>query len=116
MKLFKSDDPKRRKGRLINDFQYAIQSGDYWSARKAIEQALQLDPQNEKLHEMKRMTLELITMQDEQRGVSRGHATGPKMAKADIPEQIEKLAKLKERGIMTDAEFQSKKQELLSRI
>jgi len=34
----------------------------------------------------------------------------------DIPEQIEKLAKLKEKGILTEDEFQSKKHELLSRL
>jgi len=34
----------------------------------------------------------------------------------DIPEQIEKLSKLKEQGILTEDEFQSKKQELLSRL
>jgi hypothetical protein len=34
----------------------------------------------------------------------------------DIPEQIEKLAKPKEQGILTEDEFQSKKQELLSRL
>lgn len=34
----------------------------------------------------------------------------------DIPEQIEKLGKLKEQGLLTENEFQSKKQELLSRL
>ena len=34
----------------------------------------------------------------------------------DIPEQIEKLGKLKEHGLLTEDEFQSKKQELLSRL
>jgi Bacterial PH domain/Short C-terminal domain len=34
----------------------------------------------------------------------------------DIPEQIGKLAKLKEHGLLTEDEFQSKKQELLSRL
>ena len=34
----------------------------------------------------------------------------------DIPEQIEKLGKLKEQGLLTEDEFQSKKQELLSRL
>jgi Short C-terminal domain/Domain of unknown function (DUF4429) len=37
-------------------------------------------------------------------------------APVDIPEQIEKLSKLKEQGILTEDEFQSKKQELLSRL
>lgn len=35
---------------------------------------------------------------------------------ADIPEQIEKLAKLKENGILSEEEFQAKKSELLARL
>lgn len=35
---------------------------------------------------------------------------------ADIPEQIEKLAALKEKGIITEEEFQAKKSELLARL
>lgn len=35
---------------------------------------------------------------------------------SDIPEQIEKLAALKEKGIITDEEFQAKKSELLARL
>ncbi len=76
MKLFKSDNPKRRMARYVNEFQHSIQSGDYWTAKKAIEQALRIDPQNEKLCEMERVTLELIGMQDEQRGVMR-HPKAP---------------------------------------
>ena len=34
----------------------------------------------------------------------------------DIPAEIEKLADLKDKGIITDEEFQQKKQELLERI
>jgi len=34
----------------------------------------------------------------------------------DIPEQIERLAKLKEQGILTDEEFEEKKKELLARM
>ncbi len=78
MKLIKSEKPTRRIFRYVNEFQQSIQSGDYWTTKKAIEQALRIDPQNEKLHDMKHMTLELITMQDEQRGTSRGHAAAPK--------------------------------------
>ncbi len=33
-----------------------------------------------------------------------------------IPEQIEELAKLKERGILSEAEFEEKKKDLLSRM
>ncbi len=78
MKLFKSSNPKRHMSRLINEFQYSMQSGDYWNAKKAVENALRIDPENEKLRDMEHMTLELITMQEEQRGVSRGHTTAPK--------------------------------------
>ena len=35
---------------------------------------------------------------------------------ADIPEQIEKLASLKEKGILSEEEFQAKKSELLARL
>lgn len=35
---------------------------------------------------------------------------------SDIPEQIEKLSELRDKGILTDEEFQTKKTELLSRI
>ena len=35
---------------------------------------------------------------------------------ADIPAMIEKLAELHRKGILTDAEFQSKKAELLKRL
>ena len=34
----------------------------------------------------------------------------------DIPSQIEKLSNLKEKGILTEEEFDSKKQELLAKI
>ena len=34
----------------------------------------------------------------------------------DLPAEIEKLADLKDKGIITDEEFQQKKQELLERI
>jgi uncharacterized membrane protein YdbT with pleckstrin-like domain len=37
-------------------------------------------------------------------------------AESSIPEQIAALAKLNEQGALTDAEFQSKKQELLKRL
>jgi len=35
---------------------------------------------------------------------------------ADIADQIEKLAKLKEKGLITEEEFQRKKDELLKRL
>lgn len=34
----------------------------------------------------------------------------------DIPHQIEKLAKLKERGILSETEFETKKKELLAKL
>ncbi|MGB8312123.1 MAG: SHOCT domain-containing protein [Halobacteriota archaeon] len=34
----------------------------------------------------------------------------------DIPEQIRKLAELKDQSILTEEEFQTKKQELLSKM
>lgn len=40
----------------------------------------------------------------------------PKETSGDIPSQIEKLAELKDKGIITEEEFQTKKQDLLSRI
>ena len=37
-------------------------------------------------------------------------------SQSDIPAQIEKLAELKEKGILTEEEFESKKKDLLSRL
>jgi hypothetical protein len=34
----------------------------------------------------------------------------------DVAEQIEKLGRLRDQGLLTDKEFQSKKEELLSRL
>jgi len=45
--------------------------------------------------------------------VSGGHA---EQQEASIPDQISDLAKLRDRGVITDAEFQAKKAELLSRM
>ena len=41
---------------------------------------------------------------------------GPASASPSIPEQIEKLAYLRERGILSDAEFEQKKRDLLDRM
>ncbi len=35
---------------------------------------------------------------------------------SDVPDQIKKLAELKEQGILTEDEFQTKKQQLLSKM
>jgi hypothetical protein len=35
---------------------------------------------------------------------------------ADVPEQIKKLAELRDQGILTDEEFQVKKKELLAKL
>lgn len=40
----------------------------------------------------------------------------PLLISSDVPVEIKKLAELKEQGILTEDEFQSKKQELLSRM
>jgi hypothetical protein len=42
--------------------------------------------------------------------------TGVSSAQIDITEQIRKLGELKDSGILTEEEFQSKKQELLSKM
>jgi hypothetical protein len=34
----------------------------------------------------------------------------------DIPSQIQKLAQLREQGLLTDAEFNQKKQDMLARM
>lgn len=39
-----------------------------------------------------------------------------KTYKQGIPEQIEQLSKLKEQGIISESEFEKKKQELLARL
>jgi hypothetical protein len=36
--------------------------------------------------------------------------------KIDVAEQIEKIGRLRDQGLLTDEEFQSKKEELLSRL
>jgi len=49
--------------------------------------------------------------------LKRESATQPVVATApDIPDQLRKLAELKEQGIVTDEEFQTKKAELLARL
>lgn len=41
---------------------------------------------------------------------------GPRPAEASIPEQIQQLEALRQQGVLTDAEFQAKKQQLLDRM
>jgi hypothetical protein len=41
---------------------------------------------------------------------------GAAAAGTPIPEQIQALARLKEQGVLTEAEFEAKKQELLKRL
>lgn len=49
--------------------------------------------------------------------VRRDQAVDPTVAQAgSIPEQIEKLAELHQRGVLSDAEYQTKKAELLGRM
>lgn len=52
---------------------------------------------------------------DSQRGETRGES-GAVMGGQSIPEQIEKLAELHQRGILSDEEFSDKKHELLNRM
>ena len=57
--------------------------------------------------------------QYEDRRISRiGSAVGSAQAPAaeSIPEQIEKLDQLRRQGVLTDAEFEAKKAELLGRM
>ena len=51
-------------------------------------------------------------MENNRQRVSGGH----EHQEASIPDQISDLAKLRDRGVITDAEFQAKKAELLSRM
>jgi hypothetical protein len=46
----------------------------------------------------------------------RGQKRTEEMAGASIPEQIEQLAKLKDKGILSEEEFEEKKKELLSKM
>ncbi len=50
-------------------------------------------------------------MNDEDRGYG-----GGKQPEKSVPELISELAALRDRGVISEAEFQSKKQELLSRL
>ena len=43
-------------------------------------------------------------------------ATNPQASGGGIPEQIDKLAELHQRGVLSDAEYQAKKAELLGRM
>jgi len=45
-----------------------------------------------------------------------GRNLGPPSTGSSIPEQIQKLAELHQQGVLTDREFQQKKQELLDRM
>lgn len=45
-----------------------------------------------------------------------GMASTGANAEATIPDQIRELAKLRDEGLLSDEDFQTKKQELLSRI
>lgn len=48
--------------------------------------------------------------------VGQNFAATPAGSSMSIPEQIEKLAELHRQGVLTDVEFQTKKQELLGRL
>lgn len=41
---------------------------------------------------------------------------GPQRADSSVPEQIAALARLNDQGVLSDAEFEEKKKELLKRI
>ena len=45
-----------------------------------------------------------------------GEGAGGGSSEASIPEQIEALARLRQQGVLSDTEFETKKQELLKRI
>jgi membrane protein YdbS with pleckstrin-like domain len=50
-------------------------------------------------------------------GINTAHATGsPPPPAQTVPEQIEHLARLRDQGALTEAEFQAKKSELLGRM
>jgi hypothetical protein len=51
-----------------------------------------------------------------QRAQSPAIAQGPAVVAEDIPAKLKQLAELRDSGILTEAEFQSKKTELLSRL
>jgi ketosteroid isomerase-like protein len=64
MKLFKKDSISQRIYKHVDDFQRAVQNGDYRTARDAVEKALKIDPLNKSLLEMKHTVLELVEMQN----------------------------------------------------
>lgn len=55
-----------------------------------------------------------IDVHEKTRWASRGGPSSP--ALASIPEQLEKLAELRDRGVLTPAEFDAKKAQLLDRL
>jgi membrane protein YdbS with pleckstrin-like domain len=54
--------------------------------------------------------------EENQNRMMRGGKPSPTPSGDSIPEQIEALARLKEQGVLTEAEFHAKKQELLKRL
>jgi len=77
-----------------------------------------IEPVNDKVKEMialKQKTFEEFDREHKEKSGKRTTSKGLHDA-IDIPDQIEKLAKLKERGILTETEFQTKKKELLAKL
>ena len=63
--------------------------------------------------EQMQLTIYKETEKNNERMMGRGE---PAKAETSIPEQIEALARLKEQGVISATEFETKKQELLKRI
>ena len=63
--------------------------------------------------EQMQLTIYKETEKNNERMMGRGD---PVKTEASLPEQIEALARLKEQGVISDTEFETKKQELLKRI
>ena len=66
----------------------------------------------------KAQMLAFLALRDEieQAIISRSTPQSPVPAPANVPEQIQQLASLRDQGILNDAEFEAKKADLLSRM
>ena len=93
--------------RMIGSGDLAIESAGEQGAQMVDNIRKPLNVQNEIYRQMEN---------NENRKFDRVGRNLPQQAPSSIPDQIEKLAELRQQGVLTDAEFQAKKRELLDRM
>ena len=95
--------------RLIRTGDLEIESASEQGSSKFSDIRRPLNVQNEIYHQMERNE----NRKFDRVGQQMNNATGSAVS---IPDQIEKLADLRRKGVLTEAEFQMKKSELLGRL